>query len=74
MDEYLRCYPQHTLLKSPDSDEVIRGLAESVGRLRDQQPLGPLKVEELEWPNIAREVLGAVETIYAPTATSAVTV
>jgi glycosyltransferase involved in cell wall biosynthesis len=63
MDEYLARYPRHTLLEGPSSASVADGIARGMdGLSRGAEPCGLTQIPELEWPRIARDILGELSS------------
>jgi glycosyltransferase involved in cell wall biosynthesis len=61
MAEHLQDYPPHTLLRGTDPAGVARGIASALERLRSPSPPKPIRVDYLEWAEIARRVLDVLE-------------
>lgn len=58
MDEYLASYPQHVLIDRSDSATIAGGIARGMEHmLADREPHGSPRFPQLEWPNIARDIL-----------------
>ncbi|MCI0689430.1 MAG: glycosyltransferase family 4 protein [Sporichthyaceae bacterium] len=62
MAEHLQDYPPHTILAGTGPTEVAQGLTTALERLRSAAPPSPTRPHYLEWPWIARRVLGVLET------------
>lgn len=57
MEEYLRSYPRHTLLKGSDSIFVADGLEEALGTISARHDHSSICRPELSWPHITRQML-----------------
>jgi glycosyltransferase involved in cell wall biosynthesis len=60
MEEYLKCYPRHTLLNGPAPNDVAAAIASAISRIEGSPDSETLEMPGLMWVNIAREVLAEI--------------